>query len=164
MTSRVRAALGLGSNLGDRAEVLKSAIATISRTPNVTVAAVSPFVETDPVGGPEQPDYLNAVVVIDTSLTPEELLSLAHTCEQLAGRIRDVRWGPRTLDVDVLAYDQVARHDAALTLPHPRATQRAFVLVPWAAVDPSFVVAGRTVGEWADTVDDAGVRPFEGRL
>jgi 2-amino-4-hydroxy-6-hydroxymethyldihydropteridine diphosphokinase len=163
MSVSVRAALGLGSNVGDRVHTLESAIAEIARTPHVSIAAVSPFVETDPVGGPEQPDYLNAVVVVDTVLGPEDLLAVAHSCEQQAGRVRGVRWGPRTLDVDVLAYDQIERDDEALTLPHPRATKRAFVMVPWAVVDPSFVVAGRTVREWADAIDDSGVRPFEGQ-
>jgi 2-amino-4-hydroxy-6-hydroxymethyldihydropteridine diphosphokinase len=158
----VRAALGLGSNLGDREQLIRAAISAIASTSGVEVVATSRLVETDPVGGPEQPDYLNTVVVVDTVLSPDDLLGLARRCEERAGRERSERWGPRTLDVDVLAYDQVTSHDVALTLPHPRATERAFVLLPWAEVDPTFVVSGRTVQEWAALVDATGVRPFEG--
>jgi 2-amino-4-hydroxy-6-hydroxymethyldihydropteridine diphosphokinase len=156
----VRAALGLGSNVGDRQGHLMRALATLHATPGVFVFEVSPFVETDPVGGPEQPDFLNAVVVVDTTLSPEALLVLAHQCEEAEGRERAERWGPRTLDVDVLAYNDLVSDDPELTLPHPRATERAFVLLPWAAVDPDFVVAGRSVADWAVVVDASGVRPF----
>jgi 2-amino-4-hydroxy-6-hydroxymethyldihydropteridine diphosphokinase len=158
MIAPVRAAYGLGSNLGDRQKLLAEAITTIGQAPGISVVAVSPVVETDAVGGPEQPDYLNAVVVVDTTLTPEQMLELAQHCEQRAGRVREERWGPRTLDVDVLAYDAVSSDDVTLTLPHPRATERAFVMVPWAAVDPTFVVLGRTVQEWSDSLDQSGVR------
>ena len=154
----VRAALGFGSNLGDRQRLIDDALATISSEPGIELVAVSPLVETDPVGGPEQPEYLNAVAVLDTTLTPDGLLQLAQRCEQDAGRERDVRWGPRTLDVDLLAYDAVEVDSPTLTLPHPRATERAFVMVPWAAVDPGFVVSGRRVAEWAALLDASGVR------
>ena len=164
MNPRVRVALGLGSNLGDRRQHLADAVATIGETPGINVVEVSPLVETDPVGGPEQPDYLNAVVVVDTTLTSEAILDLAQRCEQRAGRVREQRWGPRTLDVDVLAYNALSSDDPKLTLPHPRATQRAFVMVPWAAVDPMFVVCGRSVRDWADALDSTGVRPVEGGL
>lgn len=155
----VRVALGLGSNLGDRRALITAAVATLRDEPGVEVVAVSSLVETDPVGGPEQPDYLNAVVLVDTTLPPLEVLALAQRCEQDAARVREQRWGPRTLDVDVLAYDAVVRDDPVLTLPHPRACERAFVLVPWAEVDPTFELSGRTVAEWAEEVGDAGVRP-----
>lgn len=160
MTATVRAALGLGSNLGDRVAHLAQAVQIISTTPDLVVVGVSPFVETDPVGGPDQPDYLNAVVVVDTHLSAGALLALAHECEQAAGRTRSERWGPRTLDVDVLAYGDLVTRDPLLTLPHPRATSRAFVLVPWSAVDPGFLVAGRAVSDWSAEVDTTGVRPF----
>jgi 2-amino-4-hydroxy-6-hydroxymethyldihydropteridine diphosphokinase len=159
VTTPVRAALGLGSNLGDRATHLASAVETLRATPQVVVVAVSPFVETDPVGGPEQPDFLNAVVVVETALSPAALLALAHQCERAADRERGERWGPRTLDVDVLAYGDLTSDEPELTLPHPRATERAFVLVPWAVVDPEFVVGGRLVADWASGVDTSGVRP-----
>ena len=158
MITPVRAAYGLGSNLGDRQKLLAGAIASIGQASGISVVAVSPVFETAAVGGPEQPDYLNAVVVVDTTLSPEEMLELAQHCEQRAGRVREERWGPRTLDVDVLAYDAVSSDEVTLTLPHPRVTERAFVMVPWAAVDPTFVVHGRTVQEWSDSLDQSGVR------
>ncbi len=160
MTAPVRAAFGLGSNLGDRRAHLQTAIETLRSAPQIVVLKVSPFVETDPVGGPEQPDFLNAVVVVDTTLPPAALLDLAHQCESAAHRERVERWGPRTLDVDVLAYGELVSNDPKLTLPHPRATERAFVLVPWAAVDPEFFVSGRSVAEWVVAVDTSVVRPF----
>lgn len=161
MRSIVRAALGLGSNLGDRHALLANAIETIESTPGITVVGVSPVVESTPVGGPPQQDFLNSVVVVDTTLTPDALLELAQRCETDAGRERRERWGPRTLDVDVLAYGDLTTDDPELTLPHPRAVVRAFVLVPWAVVDPHFVVAGRTVSDWAADVDVSGVRPAD---
>jgi 2-amino-4-hydroxy-6-hydroxymethyldihydropteridine diphosphokinase len=158
--SVTRAALGLGSNLGDRRAHLENAIATIAAAPGVTVVGISPFFETVAVGGPDQPNYLNAVVVIDTSITPDALLALAQRCEADAHRVRHERWGSRTLDVDVLAYGELSSDDPELTLPHPRAIERAFVMVPWVSVDPQFVVAGRTVAEWASQLDAHGVRPM----
>lgn len=160
----VRAALGFGSNLGDRRNHIAQAAATVAASPGVTLVATSPLFGTAPMGGPEQPDYVNAVAVIDTTLSARELLELAQRCERDAGRTRGVRWGPRTLDVDVLAFDAVVSDDPELTLPHPRATERAFVMVPWAAVDPSFVVSGRSVAYWAEQLGHAGVTPLsEGR-
>lgn len=161
MTATVRAAFGLGSNMGDRHAFLANAIGTLGSTPGITVVGVAPLVESAPVGGPPQQDYLNTVVVVETSLTPDALLALAQRCESQAGRERRERWGPRTLDVDVLAYGDLATDDPALTLPHPRAVERAFVLVPWVAVDPHFVVAGRSVSDWAADVDASGVRPAD---
>lgn len=157
----VRAALGLGSNLGDRLALLSAALESLASEPGIDVVAVSSLVETDPVGDVAQPDFLNAVVVVNTTLPPLELLALAQRCEQDAGRVRGERWGPRTLDVDVLAYDAVESEDAVLTLPHPRALERGFVLVPWAEVDPAFEVSGRTVQAWAADVDRSGVRASE---
>lgn len=158
MSETVRAALGLGSNIGDRHGFLADAIATIGSTPGIAVVGVSPLVESAPVGGPVQQDYLNAVVVVDTTLTPDALLALAQRCEGEAGRERRERWGPRTLDVDLLAYGELTTDDPVLTLPHPRAVERAFVMVPWAVVDPHFVIAGRTVSDWATSVDASGIR------
>ncbi len=138
----VEAVLALGANLGDRAATLRAAVAELDRVEGVQVVAVSDVVETDPVGGPEQPAYLNAVVVVRTSLLPLELLAACQAVETAHGRERSVRWGARTLDVDVLAYgrpgdaDEVVSDDAALTLPHPRAHERAFVLAPWVSVRP----------------------------
>lgn len=159
-----RVAIGLGANLGDRRAALQTAIDVFGRDPQVTLVAVSPLYETDPIGGPEQPDYLNAVLLIDTPLEAVEVLALAQLAEAELGRTREVRWGARTLDVDVLAYGQVVSDDPALTLPHPRAHERAFVLIPWCDLSPDFTIArvGKTVGELADALspeDALAVRP-----
>lgn len=159
MTGR-RAALALGSNQGDRLGHLRAALAGLANQPGIAVVAVSPVVETVAVGGPDQPDYLNAVVVVDTTLTPEDLLALAHRLEAAAGRIREVRWGPRTLDVDVLAVGRLTRDTVQLQLPHPRAHLRGFVLQPWSQVDPDFVLVGQgRVADLAAELGDNGVRP-----
>lgn len=155
----MRAAFGLGSNLGDRVGHLRAAVAGLAAG-GVDNLEVSSVYETDPVGGPEQPDYLNAVAVGDTSMAATELLSLARSLELAAERVRTVRNAPRTLDVDLLAVGDVVLVTENLTVPHPRAHERAFVLVPWAEVDPTFVVPGRgAVTDLAATVDPAGVRP-----
>ena len=150
-----RAALGLGANQGDPRTTLHGAVAGLSAHPGVDVLAVSGLWQTAAVGGPEQPDYLNAVIVVQTSLDPQALLSLAHDLEEAAGRVRDVRWGPRTLDVDLVTYEGVVGVTDDLELPHPRAHERAFVLVPWAEVAPEWVLIpaggeGRSVRSWAE--------------
>ncbi|WP_436794801.1 2-amino-4-hydroxy-6-hydroxymethyldihydropteridine diphosphokinase [Actinospongicola halichondriae] len=127
-----RAFLGLGSNLGDRRAHLRAAIASLPR-----VVAVSDVYETDPVGGPEQGRYLNLVVEIDTDLDPHELLGICHRIESAAGRVRDVRWGPRTLDVDILWIDGVTVDEPDLQVPHPRMGERRFVLEPLSELDPT---------------------------
>lgn len=131
MTSRL-AYLGLGSNLGDRAAHLQDAVRSLAATPRVTVVAVSAVYETAPVGGPPQPDYLNAAVAIRTELSAHEILAVAQRLEHDAGRVRGERWGPRTLDVDVLLVDDEEVHDADLDVPHPRIADRGFVLAPLA--------------------------------
>ncbi|HWG13774.1 MAG TPA: 2-amino-4-hydroxy-6-hydroxymethyldihydropteridine diphosphokinase [Streptosporangiaceae bacterium] len=138
----VRAVLALGSNLGDRQQELQRAVDQLAVTPGVRVTAVSPVYETDPVGGPEQPDYLNAVVLAETGLPAADLLRRAHAIEAAARRTREVRWGPRTLDVDIITYGDEVSADPVLTLPHPRARQRAFVLAPWRDADPDAELPG----------------------
>lgn len=148
-----RVVLALGSNLGDRFAHLCGGLVVVSRS--ATVLAVSPVYETAPVGGPAQPDYLNAVVVVQTD---EDPLALAEAAEQSRDRRRSERWGPRTLDVDVIDVDGRSDGDPRLTLPHPRAAQRPFVLLPWLDADPLAVlpghgpVAGLAAGLRADGV------------
>src|SRR5438132_1374622 len=130
-----RAFLGLGSNLGDRRRHLADAVAALP-----DVVAVSPVYETDPVGGPEgQEPYLNLVVELDTALAPRELLAVAQRLEGAAGRVRAERWGPRTLDVDVLWIDDVTVDQPDLTVPHPRMWARRFVLAPLADLAPELL-------------------------
>ena len=130
-----RAFLGLGSNLGDRAEHLRTAIDSLPG-----VVRVSDLYETDPVGGPDQGPYLNMVVEIDTALAPRDLLGVCHRIESAAGRVRDVRWGPRPLDVDILWIDGVTVDDSDLEIPHPRMWERRFVLEPLHELAPDLVV------------------------
>jgi dihydroneopterin aldolase / 2-amino-4-hydroxy-6-hydroxymethyldihydropteridine diphosphokinase len=140
---RVPVVIALGSNLGDRRQELQRAVDELAATRGLHITAVSPVYETAPVGGPEQPDYLNAVVLAETSGPAAELLRRAHMIEAAAQRAREVRWGPRTLDVDIIAYGAETSSDPVLTLPHPRAHERAFVLAPWLDADPGAVLPGR---------------------
>lgn len=136
-----RAFLGLGSNLGDRWAYLRAAVAELRSVDRVV--AVSPVYETEPVGGPSgQGPYLNAVVELDTDLGPHALLGLAHRLEDEAGRVRQERFGPRTLDVDVLLFGEAALSDPDLTLPHPRMWERRFVLAPLSDLAPELVPHG----------------------
>ncbi|MFE1839085.1 2-amino-4-hydroxy-6-hydroxymethyldihydropteridine diphosphokinase [Streptomyces sviceus] len=155
-----RAVLSLGSNLGNRLETLQGAIDALEDTPGVRVKAVSPVYETEPWGvdADSQPSYFNAVIVLKTTLPPSSLLERAHAVEEAFNRVRDERWGPRTLDVDIVAYADVVSDDPILTLPHPRAHERAFVLVPWHDVDPEAQLPGRgPVAALLDTVTRNGV-------
>ena len=143
MTPRTTVVLALGSNLGDRLANLQAAVDALDAGPGLDDVAVSPVYQTAPVGGPPQPDYLNAVLVATTSLPPRAVLDRARAAEAARGRVRGPRWGPRTLDVDVIVYGNEISSDPELTLPHPRAHERAFVLAPWHDVDPGAVIPGR---------------------
>ena len=131
--------LGLGSNLGDRVATLQAAVELLSAEPEIEVVSSSRVWESDPLGGPTQPDFLNAVLRIETSLTPRDLLLVCHQVEAELGRVRDVRWGPRTVDVDLLLYGVEVVDEPELTVPHPRMNERAFVLLPLLELDPDAV-------------------------
>ncbi|MFF8097761.1 2-amino-4-hydroxy-6-hydroxymethyldihydropteridine diphosphokinase [Streptomyces sp. NPDC016675] len=157
-----RAVIALGANLGNRLETLQGAIDALEDTPGVRVKGVSPVYETEPWGvDPEsQPAYFNAVVVVKTTLPPSSLLERAHAVEEAFHRVRDEHWGPRTLDVDIVAYADVVSDDPQLTLPHPRAHERAFVLAPWHDVDPHADLPGHgPVADLLDAVTREGVAP-----
>ena len=134
------AVLSLGSNLGDRASHLAAAREMLGR--EFAVLGVSPIYETAPVGVTDQSSFLNQVIVVDSD-DAELVLAAAHRAEDARGRLRNRRWGPRTLDVDVVAVDALSSDSPRLTLPHPRAHQRAFVLLPWVEIDPDAEVPGR---------------------
>ncbi|MFG2158319.1 2-amino-4-hydroxy-6-hydroxymethyldihydropteridine diphosphokinase [Streptomyces olivaceus] len=157
-----RAVIALGANLGNRLETLQGAIDALEDTPGVRVKGVSPVYETEPWGVDpgSQPTYFNAVVVLKTTLPPSSLLERAHAVEEAFHRVRDEHWGPRTLDVDIVAYAEVVSDDPLLTLPHPRAHERAFVLAPWLDVDPEALLPGRgTVAVLLESVTREGVAP-----
>ena len=171
-TNAAAVVIALGSNLGDRGETLAAALRALRELPGLTVTEVSSMVETDPVGGPEQPPYLNAVVIGRCALEPAMLLDALHTIEAVHGRTREIRWGARTLDLDLIQFGtpggrhEVVSADEALTLPHPRAAERAFVLVPWADADARATLrvgagpAGiRPVSDILAGRDRSGVRP-----
>jgi 2-amino-4-hydroxy-6-hydroxymethyldihydropteridine diphosphokinase len=152
------AVLSIGSNLGDRLAAVQGAIDAFRGW----LLAVSPVYETAPWGPVPQGDFLNAVLVAtDAQAAPLDWLTRAQAAELAASRTRDVRWGPRTLDVDVITVDDVVSDDPKLTLPHPRAAERAFVLVPWLAVQPDARLSGRPIRDLLATLPPdsvAGVR------
>ena len=161
--------VALGANLGDAAATLEAAVAEVAAVPGLRVRAVSPLVETDPVGGPEQPAYLNAVLVGETTLAAADLLQALHAVEQAHGRTREVHWGARTLDLDLVQVGtpgtptEVRSDDPSLLLPHPRAHERGFVLVPWSHADPDACLRVGDdllpVTEAVERADTSGVRP-----
>lgn len=154
-----RAILALGSNLGEREGTLMEAVADLVDRPEVRLQNVSPVVTTKPVGGPPgQPDFLNMVVAVDTVLEPMELLAHCQAVELAHHRIREVRWGARTLDVDIITYGDEISSDPVLTLPHPRAAERAFVLYPWSLMDSAATLNGKSVAALAAAAPDmAGI-------
>ncbi|MCM2580346.1 2-amino-4-hydroxy-6-hydroxymethyldihydropteridine diphosphokinase [Streptomyces meridianus] len=159
-----RAVIALGSNVGNRLETLQGAIDALEDTPGVRVKAVSPVYETEPWGVDpgSQPSYFNAVVLVKTTLPPSSLLERSHAIEEAFERVRDERWGPRTLDVDIVSYQNVVSDDPTLTLPHPRAHERAFVLVPWHDIEPEAEVPGRgAVAELLAALGRTGVEVRE---
>ena len=139
----MRAVLSLGSNLGNSAEILSSAAEALNEVSEVI--ALSSFYQTRPVGGPPQPDFINAVIIIETNLEPEELLLVAQAIEGAHGRERNentVKWGPRFLDIDLIKCDEMLINSPDLTIPHPRAHEREFVLRPWNEIDPAANLPG----------------------
>jgi 2-amino-4-hydroxy-6-hydroxymethyldihydropteridine diphosphokinase len=139
----MRAYVGLGSNLGDREETIAQAIALLGEQPGIEVLAASTLDETEPWGPIEQPRFLNGAVVLETTLEPRALLGVLLDVERRLGRVREERFGPRTIDLDLLVYGEVVLDEPGLTVPHPRLRERAFALEPLAELDPSLVVPGQ---------------------
>jgi 2-amino-4-hydroxy-6-hydroxymethyldihydropteridine diphosphokinase len=163
MTGAAEAAvvLALGSNEGDRLANLQGGIDLLCGG-ELRCLAVSSLYQTAPVGGPPQDDYLNAVLIARTALPARQVLKLGQAAEAALGRVRTVRWGPRTLDVDVIAYGEQVSADPELTLPHPRAHERAFVLAPWLQVDPVAALPGLgPVAALLAATGTAGVRRLD---
>lgn len=152
-----RAYVGLGSNLGDRGATLVRAVDLLGATPGIEIVATSSFLETDPVGYLDQPVFLNAAVAIETSLAPGAVLAALLDVERELGRTRDgPRYGPRTVDLDLLLMDGITVDEPGLTVPHPRLHERAFALAPLAELDPSIVVPGHgPVGQLLDHLESS---------
>lgn len=158
------ALIALGSNLGDRSVNLHTAWRRLGETPGVRLQALSSFYETKPVGGqPDQPDYLNAAGLLETTLGAEELLAALLKIEALGGRVRSERWGARTIDLDLLLYGDLQISSETLTVPHPRMTERRFVLEPAAEIAPRIIhpASGKTIAALLAGLpaDSAAARP-----
>jgi 2-amino-4-hydroxy-6-hydroxymethyldihydropteridine diphosphokinase len=160
---RVGCAIALGSNLGDSSQILTGAIATLQQQPQIDVQRVSHWYLTAPVGGPPQPDYWNGCAIIVTSYRPLELLAQLLWIEQQFGRVRRERWGPRSLDLDLIFYGEEIWTSAELHVPHPRMRDRAFVLLPLAEIAPHWrdPVTQQTVAALCAAVDTQGVKRIE---
>lgn len=146
--------IGIGSNVGERSDFCRSAVAALDNADAVRVTAASSLYETTPVGGPPQRSFINLVVRAETSLDPRELLGACKGVERALGREQsDIRWGPRVVDLDILTYGDMKISDADLEIPHPRMTQRRFVLVPLIEIDPD--ASDPWGARYADWVDEA---------
>ena len=162
---KTRVVVAMGSNIGDRLDYLQGGLDGLFDTPRITFLAVSPVYETTPVGGPEQSDYLNAVVIAETSMPAQAVLERCHSLEDAYGRVRDERWGPRTLDLDLIIYGDEVSNSPGLTLPHPRAHERAFVLAPWLDADPQAQIPGcGPVADLLAALGTAGIARVEGAV
>lgn len=150
--------LALGSNLADRSRLLADALAALARHPKIRLTGVSPVYETKAVGVTDQPDFLNCVTRLETDLSAHALLDLCLDVERQLGRVRRERWGPRTVDLDVLLHGDATLDDDRLTLPHPRMKERAFVLVPLADLAPDLLIEGLPVGDHLARIDRSGIR------
>jgi 2-amino-4-hydroxy-6-hydroxymethyldihydropteridine diphosphokinase len=134
----MKAVVSLGANIGDPKANLDLAVALLREA--TEVIAVSSYLQTKPVGGPEQPDYLNAVAIVESELPAKDLLALLNDIETAMGRTREIHWGPRVIDLDLIQYGGLLVNDEKLTLPHPRAHERRFVLAPWFEIDPEAIL------------------------
>ena len=156
-----KAAIALGSNLGEPLSTLEKALETLDRTPGIHPIARSPWYLTKPIG-PPQPDYINGCVVVRTTLAPLQLLDALLDIEAQYGRVRGERWGARTLDLDLILFDDVVMDTPRLQIPHPRMSERAFVLCPLADIALDWIdpVTQKTVAQLLEQVDRSGVRPL----
>lgn len=155
--------LGLGGNIGEVRTAMVAALDRLDARPDTRVEAASSLYRTPPWGLADQPDFLNACAAVRTRLSPEKLLDACLETERMLKRVRKERWGPRTIDIDLLAMDRVKRADARLTLPHPRMLDRPFVLLPLCELAPDLMISGRSVCDWLSELDVAGIEcVFEG--
>lgn len=154
----MRAVLSLGANLGDPRAQLADALRALDEDPVVSVVAVSSVYETAPLGKTDQPAFVNVAALVDTKVQPEGLLARTQAVEDALGRVRVERWGPRTVDIDLICAGEATLNTPGLTLPHPRAHERAFVLVPWLELDADATLRGRPLAELVASLPDQDVR------
>jgi 2-amino-4-hydroxy-6-hydroxymethyldihydropteridine diphosphokinase len=152
------AALGLGGNVGDPPAAMGHALRAIDAQEECRVTAVSRLYLTPPWGKTDQADFFNCCALVETRLEPEDLLDLCLSIEKDMKRVRDERWGPRTLDIDILTYGALEQKTERLELPHPRMTERAFVMLPLADLAPQMMIAGRKAESWAGGLNSTGMR------
>ncbi|MGI0527759.1 2-amino-4-hydroxy-6-hydroxymethyldihydropteridine diphosphokinase [Rhizobium giardinii] len=157
------ATLGLGGNIGDPAASMARALVLLDTRPDCEVTHVSKLYRTPPWGKTDQAWFFNACAAVETSLLPDELLDACLSIERQMKRERLERWGPRTIDIDVLTYDSLSQSSRTLEIPHPRMTERGFVLKPLADFAPDLVVAGKSVAEWLESADVAGIEVADPR-
>ncbi len=153
----IRAALGFGGNLGDPRQSMADALRILDSRSDCRVAAVSRLYRTPPWGKTDQADFFNACALLDTKLSPKALLELCLEIERGMKRVRIERWGPRTIDIDVLTYGEQTVHEDGLDIPHPRMVERAFVLMPLADIAPDLMVMGQTITAWLGQADRSGI-------
>jgi 2-amino-4-hydroxy-6-hydroxymethyldihydropteridine diphosphokinase len=152
----VKCAIALGSNLGDSLNILQNSLTVLNQVPGINLKSVSSWYRTTPMGTNQpQPDYLNGCALLDVELTPEELLVILQATELQFGRVRTERWGARTLDLDLLLYDNLVLNLPNLVIPHPRTIERAFVLVPLNEIAANWIepISGKTISQLAEKVD-----------
>ncbi len=153
--------LGLGGNIGDPGRAMADALCALDMRADCAVAAVSRLYRTPPWGKTDQADFFNACAALRTSLSPVELIELCLDIERHMKRVRGERWGPRTLDIDILTFDGLTLETERLVIPHPRMTERGFVLMPLADIAPGMTVRGRAVSGWLAEADTAGIAVAE---
>lgn len=153
-----QALIALGSNLGDSRAILEAAIEKLNKKPGIQVKTHSSWYETPPLG-PPQPNYLNGCALLETEITPEELLTTLLDIEIEFGRIRREKWGPRIIDIDILLFDNLIQETPRLQLPHPQMRQRAFVMIPLAEIAPNWIdpITGKTIAALAKNIDATGI-------
>lgn len=158
--TRVEATLSLGANLGDPKSTMAAALVSLDAVADVRVSTVSRLYRTPPWGPVEQPPFINCCALVATTLAPDALMQLCLDIEKRLKRVRDVRWGPRVIDIDILTYGTEVIHTPLVTVPHPRMTERGFVLVPLAEIAPELRVLGRTIRDWLSATDVTGIEPL----
>lgn len=156
--------IALGSNLGDRLQYLSEAVRSLGSCPDIKVSAIASVYETEPVGPADQPNYYNSVIRIETGLSPRALLTRCQEIEKQSKRVRTIKWGPRTLDLDILLYDDQVIRETGLQIPHPRLLERDFVLIPLLEIAPDLEAEGQRLDQALLRLPPSRARRLESSL